>query len=226
MLTWDLPVRLFHWTLVVAVLAAFVTNKLGIAYFKYHVWCGYTVIVLIAFRIIWGIIGTYHARFWNFVRSPWRTFSYTRDWLRHREQPHAGHNPLGAWMVLLLLLTLFLQALLGLFGNDEIFNLGPLYGYVSNERSLQLTSIHRQLAYWILAAVVVHVIAVIAHRVFKKENLVKPMITGYKDHDATNSSVGINTSRTWLAIVLVAVLSGTLAWIINHTPVATLDAGF
>src|SRR6516225_11216190 len=73
---WDLPVRLFHWALVAAIISAFVTNRLGVAYFKYHVWSGYTVIVLVSFRIIWGFVGTRHAQFRRFVRGPAATLRY------------------------------------------------------------------------------------------------------------------------------------------------------
>lgn len=69
-LVWDLPVRIFHWTLAAAIAAAYVTNWLGISYFKYHVWCGYLIIVLVSFQLIWGLIGTRHALFHNFVRGP------------------------------------------------------------------------------------------------------------------------------------------------------------
>ncbi len=140
-LVWDLPIRIFHWTLLLAIIGAFVTNKLGVTYFRYHLWCGYTVLVLVAFRLVWGLIGTRHARFWNFVRGPIATARYTRDLLGGRELRYAGHNPLGALMVIALLGAIFVQAATGLFGNDEIFNVGPLYGYVTNELSLQLTSI-------------------------------------------------------------------------------------
>jgi len=178
---WDLPVRLFHWSLVLAVAGAWITHELGISYFVYHLWCGYAVLVLVSFRIIWGVVGTRHARFWNFVRNPLATAGYGLDLLRGRkEQPYPGHNPLGAWMVLLLLGALFTQAVLGLFGNDEILNFGPLYGYVTNDRSLEMTSLHRQLFNWILAAVGLHIAAVIYHRVAHGENLIRAMFTGRK----------------------------------------------
>ena len=156
---WDLPVRVFHWSLVLAVAGAWCTNQLGVAYFAYHVWCGYAVLVLVAFRLLWGFVGTRHARFAQFLRGPRATLRYAAQ-LVQGSAPHvAGHNPLGAWMIMGLLAALLAQALLGLFGNDEIFNFGPLYGYVSNARSVALTSLHRRLFYGILAAIVLHVAA-------------------------------------------------------------------
>jgi cytochrome b len=109
---WDLPVRLFHWALVAAVISAFVTNRLGVAYFNYHVWSGYAVIVLVSFRILWGFVGTRHAKFWQFVRGPAATLRYAFGLLRGSTTPYAGHNPLGAYMVVILLIALGAQAVL------------------------------------------------------------------------------------------------------------------
>jgi cytochrome b len=217
---WDLPVRLFHWTLVTAIIASYVTNKLGIAYFKYHVWCGYTVIVLVCFRILWGVVGTRHARFRNFVRGPAATGRYLLGLARGAERRYPGHNPLGALMVLALLLTLLVQALTGLFANDEIVNTGPLYGYVSNARSLWLTSLHRLLFDWIFAAVVIHVLAVLAHHIARKEKLVRAMLTGRKPAHSVAADEAIQSSRLWLAALLIVVLSIVLAWIVVTAPVA------
>ena len=217
---WDLPVRLFHWALVTAFIASYVTNKLGVAYFKYHVWCGYSVIVLVSFRILWGIVGTRHARFRNFVRGPAATARYLLGLGRGGEQRYPGHNPLGAVMVLALLLALLAQALTGLFGNDEIIDVGPLYGYVSNERSLWLTSLHRLLFDWIFAAVVIHVLAVLAHLVVKKERLVRAMLTGRKPAHSVPAAEAIHSSRLWLAVVLIIAIAAALAWIVSTAPVA------
>ncbi|MDB5986922.1 MAG: cytochrome [Nevskia sp.] len=217
---WDLPVRVFHWSLVAAVVASYVTNKLGVGYFRYHVWCGYAVIVLVSFRLLWGLVGTRHARFWNFVCGPASTARYALGWMRGEPQRYAGHNPLGALMVMALLLALFAQACSGLFGNDEIVNVGPLYGYASNELSLQLTSLHRQLFNWILAAIVVHVLAVLVHRVAKRENLVSAMWTGRKPAHVVSIDESIASSRLGLALLLILAISGALAWIVANAPVA------
>ena len=216
---WDLPVRLFHWALVAAVISAFVTNRLGVAYFNYHVWSGYAVIVLVSFRILWGFVGTRHAKFWQFVRGPAATLRYAFGLLRGSTTPYAGHNPLGAYMVVMLLIALGAQAVSGLFGNDDIFNTGPLAGYVEKALSLQLTSLHRHLFYWIAAATAVHILAVIAHHVFKRENLILAMITGLKPHDSVPDGEIIHSSRTLLAALLVVALAGTLWWIVAQAPV-------
>lgn len=223
---WDLPVRIFHWLLVLTLIAAYVTNSLGVSYFKYHVWCGYTVIVLVCFRILWGFVGTYHSRFTSFVRDPVTTFKYAINYFKRHTSHYAGHNPLGAVMVVVLLVGLLAQAVSGLFANDEIFNLGPLYGYVSNELSLSLTSLHRQLFYWIMGAVALHIIAVLVHVFFKRENIIKAMFTGKKSLMFYSGIRPITSSRIWLAIVIIVLVSAGLAWIILHAPEAVSDAGY
>ncbi len=215
---WDLPVRVFHWALVLAIIAAFVTNRLGVAYFTYHVWCGYAVLVLILFRVLWGLVGTKHARFATFVRGPRSTIRYAAELIRGRDEPHAGHNPLGAWMIVTLLGLLGSQALLGLFADDEIFNTGPLSGYVTHDTSLRLTSLHRIVFYWIVAAIAIHVLAVVAHAVFKQENLVQAMLTGHKSAPSATRHDHIHTSRTWLAVLVTIAVSAGLAWIVGDAP--------
>jgi len=215
---WDLPVRLFHWTLMLAVIGAYLSHKAGIEYFIYHLWCGYTVVILVSFRILWGIVGTYHARFLNFLRSPAHTIRYGIALLRNQSTHYSGHNPLGGWMVIVLLIALLTQGITGLFGNDEILNVGPLYGYVSNELSLQLTSLHRQLFDWLIALIGLHVLAVLFHQIFKKESLIGAMITGRKPVPEVNGAIGIRSSRLWLALALLTLLCMTLAWFVVHAP--------
>jgi cytochrome b len=216
---WDLPIRIFHWSLVLLFIAAYVTNELGTTYFQYHVWCGYSLIVLVCFRIIWGLVGTYHARFIHFVRNPITTLKYALSTLRGTEKHYTGHNPLGAVMVIVLLLGLLAQGFTGLFTNDEILNVGPLYAYISNDLSLQLTSLHRQLFYWILGAVALHIVAVLVHQFIKRDDIITPMFTGkkVKANDALEQ-VSIKSSRIILALSILVVLALVLTWVIIQAP--------
>lgn len=217
-LVWDLPVRLMHWSLVLAFAGAYLTHRLGVSYFKYHVWSGYAVLLLVTLRILWGLVGTYHARFASFVRGPRTVLRYTRALLRGGSGAYAGHNPLGAWMVLLLLAGLLLQAAMGLFGNDEIMNVGPLAGWVSNALSVKLTSWHRQLFYGLAVAVLLHVLAVLAHLLLKREPLLRAMLTGRKPAAQVPATQAIASSRLWLALSLFVLLAGTLALIVAQAP--------
>jgi cytochrome b len=216
---WDLPVRFTHWALVLAFVGAWVSHEAGVQYFTLHRWFGYAVLVLVGFRLTWGFVGTRHARFAGFLRGPRATWHYLRALLRGAPASTPGHNPLGALMAVALLAGLAVQALTGLFANDEIFNVGPLYGYVSDARSLALTSLHRQLFYWIAGFVLVHVLAVAAHLVFKKDNLVKPMFTGRKPATRVAQAQEIGASRLWLALLLATAIAGLLGWVLDHAPI-------
>lgn len=221
---WDLPLRIFHWSLVILFIAAYTTNALGIDYFKYHRWCGYAIIILVCFRILWGFVGTYHARFSHFLRNPITTCTYAFGAKRSEQKKYIGHNPLGALMVVVLLAGSLVQGVTGLFTNDEILNLGPLYAYVSDELSLKLTSIHRQLFYWILAAIGAHIIAVLVHQFIKGENIIGAMLTGKKEKtDNSVDPVSIESSRTVLAVIIVILLAAVFAWIILSAPEASLS---
>lgn len=208
---WDWPTRFFHWGLAVSFLGAYVTNRLGASYFSLHLLFGYATILLITFRIVWGFVGTRHARFSNFVEGPRGVLRYVSAVGRGRRTRYAGHNPLGAVMVLTLLATVSAEATLGLFGNDEIFNVGPLAGIVSKETSLALTSLHRRLFYVILFAVAFHVGAVFIHVLVKREPLIRAMLTGSKPSDIVRPEEAIASSRGVLAFFLLLVLSGALA---------------
>jgi cytochrome b len=157
------------------------------------------------------------------LRGPAETVRYGLDLLRGRKPHYAGHNPFGALMVLALLIAVGAQAVFGLFGNDDIFNVGPLAGYVSKDLSLQLTSLHRRLFYWIAAAIALHILAVIAHHLFAGEKLVQAMITGRKPKHAVSDSDAIVSSRNWLAALLTAVFAAALAFVIYHAPLGIDD---
>jgi cytochrome b len=173
---WDLPVRIFHWSLLAAVSTAIVTGQLGGAWMTVHGKAGLTIIGLVVFRLAWGFLGSTYARFSTFVPTPGRLIAYFRGQWRG-----AGHNPLGALSVLALLGLLALLAGTGVFGNDDISFTGPLAALVSEELSYWLTGRHHQLATVLYALLVLHVVAIVFHERIKKDKLVKPMVTGWKD---------------------------------------------
>ena len=215
-LVWDLPLRLFHWALLVAVAGSFASHWIGTTAFDWHVRFGYATLVLLAFRLAWGFVGPVHARFGDFVRGPRAAWRYARSLHAGPKLPVAGHNPLGGWMVLLLLALLALQAVAGLLANDDIVNAGPLYGYVDDARSDALSSLHRRLADWILVAVGVHVAAVLGYLHLRRENLVRPMLSGYRAGVPPEAEIAGH--RGWLALVLVALAAGLLWWLVQTAP--------
>lgn len=222
---WDLPVRVMHWGLVLAVGGAWLTRELEGDWFAWHVRCGYAVLLLAATRIVWGFVGTRHARFGDFVRGPRAVLRYLRGGAGEAGQRIAGHNPLGALMVLALLLMLLTQATLGLFANDKIMSTGPLFGYVTGETSDRLTSLHEKLFDVIVAAIAVHVAAALFYLGVRRENLILPMITGRKPGDLLPPGASdIGSSRTLLAVGIAAALGALLWWVVKNAPEASLFA--
>jgi cytochrome b len=181
---WDLPLRLFHWLLVVAVIGSFVSVKLGGNAMIWHGRFGYIVLALIFFRLIWGFVGTHHARFAQFIKSPKAIFAYLKN---PTETP--GHSPLGAISVIVLLGLFLSQALAGLFASDDIAFDGPLVKYVASTWVELLTSFHRLNEWVLMALVAVHVGAILYYKYAKKINLISAMITGDKEWADTAPSV-------------------------------------
>ena len=217
-LVWDLPVRVTHWALVLAVAGCWATHYAGVEWFTWHRRLGYTVLLLVAFRIVWGFVGTRHARFGSFVRGPRMLLAY----LRERGPATIGHNPLGALSVIALLALLLLQAGTGLFANDEIMNMGPFYGWIAPELSNRITGLHRASSEWLLVLIGVHVAAVAFYVRIRRQPLVDAMITGRKPAAAVPAAEAITGSRVLLAVVIVAVLAIALAIAVRAAPEATI----
>jgi cytochrome b len=216
-LVWDLPVRITHWLLVAGVAGCWATHYAGVEWFQWHRRLGYAVLVLVAFRVVWGFVGTRHARFANFLRGPRAVGEYLRG-----GQETTGHNPLGAFGVVALLGLLASQAATGLFANDEIINAGPFYGWISPALSNRLTSLHRANSDWLLALIALHVLAVGWYVIVRRRPLVRAMVTGRKDERAVPAADAIRSSRLPLALVVVVLLAGALALAVSAAPEATI----
>lgn len=209
---WDLPTRLFHWALVVLICTSFISVKIGGNAMQYHVWSGAAILGLLLFRLIWGFIGSRTARFVHFVRGPAAAWRYARRLLGPEPERHLGHNPLGGWSIVAMLLALALQATTGLFATDDIATQGPLYSRVSEETASRLTAIHHFNEMVIIALVALHILAVLFYLLVKKENLVAPMITGRKPwQDPIESQ--IQTPPVWVAFSI-TVLSAAAVYLL------------
>lgn len=181
-LAWDLPTRLFHWLLVVLIALSYVSRHWGDAGLVWHKWNGYAILVLIVWRVLWGFAGTSTARFRSFFYWPWTAASYGIDFLFRRPRHFLGHNPLGGSMVFVLLGLVGLQGVLGLYSYDDHTAIagGPLAGKVADETWAAITKWHIWIFDIILIAIALHILANVLYLVWKRENLVKPMITGKK----------------------------------------------
>jgi len=196
---WDLPTRLFHWTLLALVVFSFVSVKLGGFWMDWHMRSGYAVLALVVFRILWGFAGSRYARFASFVRRPSEIIGY----LRGRVEHGAGHSPLAAVSVLVLLGVLLAQAGTGLFSNDGNFTEGPLARLVSGATSERLSTIHRFGEWALYALVGLHVAAIAYYTTFRRVALVRPMITGDRfDVDAPSADDGLAMRLRALALAV------------------------
>jgi cytochrome b len=201
---WDLPTRLFHWLLVIFVMTSLVTGRIGGNAMQYHQWSGFAILALVLFRLIWGFAGSKESRFVTFVRGPSAVAHYVMTLPRKAATNYRGHNPLGGWSIIAMLFALLLQAATGLFANDDIATEGPLYKWVSKATSDALTRVHRFNQEVIIALVSIHVLAVLFYFLYKRENLIKPMLTGMKRWNGTEPEPAIG--RTWLAAAIAGVV--------------------
>jgi cytochrome b len=207
---WDLPTRIFHWSLVAAVLTAVITGQIGGEWMRVHGIAGLVIVGLVVFRLVWGVVGPTHARFSHFAPTPAKVWAY----LRGRWQG-VGHNPLGAISVFVLLGLLATQATTGLFSNDDIAFTGPLAAWVSDELSARLTGWHHQVADVLLVFIGLHVVAIVFYAWVKKDNLVKPMVTGSKLVEAGSAEQdteppvpgGVSGVRAWASLLLAVTLA-------------------
>jgi len=178
---WDVGVRLFHWLLVAFVSASWLLGQFGPAIMTLHFQSGYVIIGLLAFRLIWGLAGPRPARFASFLAGPRAVWAYARTLPRRAPSFWPGHNPLGGWAVAAMLLLLAAQVATGLFADPEDFiNQGPLAASVEPATRHWASAWHARLANALLALVILHVAAIAFYRFWKREDLVRPMLTGRK----------------------------------------------
>jgi len=181
---WDLPTRLFHWSLVVCTVSACASAQLGgDSALRLHFLSGYAVLTLVGFRLLWGFAGPQYARFGQFVRGPAATLGYAASLLRGRQGAYAGypgHNPLGALSVLALLAVCATLAGSGLFARDDIASEGPLARLVSEALVGRCTRLHAWGEVILYTLVALHLCALAFYRLVQGEDLVLPMLTGRK----------------------------------------------
>ncbi len=173
---WDPFVRVFHWTVVLAFVVAYLVEDPHIV----HVWAGYVIAAMLIARVIWGFVGSKHARFSDFLYAPSTAFAYVRELLRMHGKRYLGHSPAGGYMIVALIVMLALTGIAGLiiYGGEE--NAGPLAGMVTKQTAEQFEEVHDVLANVTLALILVHISAVLFASFAHRENLARSMVTGKK----------------------------------------------
>ncbi len=209
MRVWDLPTRLFHWTVTLLVAASYFSAKYG--RMDLHFLFGYAMLTLLLFRLAWGFVGSDTSRFGRFIKSPLAGLRHLAQFRRGEPDDEIGHNAAGGWMVLALLGLLGVQATTGLFANDDATVEGPLKHLVPPATSDWLSSVHSLNFNIILGAIVLHVVAITAYAVVKRHNLLRPMITGKKRLPGNTRQPRMASSL--LALMLVA-LAGCAVWVL------------
>jgi cytochrome b len=205
---WDLPTRIFHWTLAACVCGSIVTAKLGGNAMVWHFRLGYLILTLLAFRLVWGVVGGHWSRFASFVFSPATVVRYLRG--QGQAVHDVGHSPVGALSVFAVLGILMAQVATGLFADDEIANTGPLIKFVSDATSLLLTKWHKTYGQWIIITLVVlHVAAIAFYVLKKKRDLLRAMVSGDKQlPESTPASTDSLVSRAGAAAVFALCAAG------------------
>ena len=175
---WDVPIRLFHWLIAILVAVAYATWRLN--WMVWHGRIGDALLALLLFRLLWGFFGSETARFSRFLTSPRIAVEHLRYTLLREPDRQVGHNPAGGWMVLFLLVLLLAETLTGLYVANDIADVGPLTGIVPAAVANAIEASHAILWDVLLAAIVLHVLAIVGYAAVKGQNLVRPMVTGTK----------------------------------------------
>lgn len=216
-LIWDLPTRVFHWLFAICVIGAVVTVKVGGSWMDWHPRLGIAALVLVAFRIVWGLIGSKPSRFTTFVKTPKTVWQFIRN---PASVPYLGHNPLGGWSVVAMLLSVGTQAVTGLFVTDDILFEGPLYSYVSGATANLMVVIHKTNDKVLMGLVVLHLLAILIYSVRGKK-LIRAMISGHgkvENPPAGTASTPDGWRSRLSALAILIVLSAGGVWLasLNH----------
>ena len=198
---WDLPLRLFHWTLVAAIAVAFLSAEEESVLNDWHVLSGWVAAILIAFRLVWGFVGGEHSRFSDFIR-PSRLRNHVFGLLRGRREADLGHNPLGAVAVVILLALTAATVWTGAFGGETAEELHEVIGWT------------------LLAMIVLHIVAVVVMSVIERENLARAMVTGDKPAERHPGAVNAKPPGSLGAILALVVIAGTAYAILQYDPQA------
>jgi len=207
---WDLPVRLVHWLL--AGLIAFSWWSVHNQHTDWHIWSGVTILTLLLFRLMWGVVGSSTARFASFVSGPRQVVRYLRG-----EWTGIGHTPLGALSIIALFLVIAVQVGLGLFAEDEDgLYAGPLAGLVSADTSDRIRDFHELNFNILLGLIGLHVAAILYYRLVHGKKLTKPMITGRAEVDFTGPPM--RPGKWWAALVCLAIAVAIGGWVVAGAP--------
>ncbi|GAB54730.1 hypothetical protein GPUN_0586 [Glaciecola punicea ACAM 611] len=216
---WDIPVRVCHWGFVLIIIFQYLSGEIlddNILpnTMQWHFYAGYTCIALVIFRLCWGIFGTYYSQFSQFVTSPITTFQYLRN--KRSFSQFLGHNPAGAYSIIVLLTLILTQALSGLFISDEVFSDGLYYGVLGNRAQDIANFLHHNVFTLLLGFIALHILAISYHKIVLKEGLTKAMITGKKKVSRTDVAVSPYSSAIfpWAGLLISLLITAIAMYLI------------
>ena len=208
---WDLPTRVFHWSLVAGVIGLAISGTIGGSAMVWHFRFGYSVLTLLLFRIVWGVVGGRWSRFGAFIYSPKNVMAYLRG--QGKPEHSVGHSPVGAGSVFAMLGILLAQSGTGLFSDDEIAFAGPLARFVSNTTVSAATNYHSNIGKWVLLGLVLLHLAAIGFYLQRKHKLVHAMLHGDKElFVAVPGSRDDGASRAG-AVLVFGICAALVAWL-------------
>jgi len=212
-LVWDLPTRIFHWSMVIAFSAAWLTSE-NDRFLFHHVYAGYLLIGLLTFRLVWGMVGSHYARFRSFAHDWPSVSAYLKGLITGQAERYLGHNPAGGYAIFAMLLLIFAITITGLLvlGGEE--GHGPLKGLVSYELGAGTKEVHESMAVLMLLLVFIHISGVIVESLFHKENLIWAMLSGHKPHHDEAEKININALIA--VIMLSAIFSSTVYYFYDY----------
>ena len=211
---WDLPTRIFHWTLAAVIVGSIISAKIGGNAMVWHFRFGYAVMTLLLFRLVWGLLGGHWSRFSAFLYTPAHLLRY----LRGASHPHdnVAHSPLGALSVFGMLAALAMQVGSGLFSDDEIFASGPLTRFVSNNTVSDASAYHAEIGQYLLVVLLaLHLMAIAFYVLVKKKNLVRPMIAGDKVLSTPAPAARDDAGTRFAALAVLALCAAAVTWIVR-----------
>lgn len=211
---WDLPTRIFHWSLLLCIVGLFITVNVGGNWMLWHFRFGYAAFTLLLFRLVWGIVGGRWSRFASFIYAPSTILAYLNG--RGKPEHSVGHNPMGAGSVFALLGFLLLQVASGLFSDDDIAFQGPLAKFVSSARVSSATWYHKEVGSKVLIALIVlHIAAILFYLYKKKENLIRPMLNGDKPLVLPVLPSRDDAASRAAAAVVLALCAAVVWWVVK-----------
>ncbi len=211
---WDLPSRLSHWAIVILMFAQIASGLFELLPMSTHLWCGYALLVVLIFRVLWGFFGSDSARFSRFLRGPAAVLRYARTLPSTNPSHFPGHNPLGGWSVVLLLSFGLVQAVSGLFAGRPGDLVGPLVGRVSRDVSHAMEDLHESFVWLLVLLILVHIGAGLFYLLHKRENLISPMFGDGRLPLANDPAIRFaGAARAWLllglSVLMVAAVVGS-----------------